>query len=299
MTRKFTLIFLLICLFSSFVYAGNLAGNLKKGGRNETLADKLDRKNFIRHQLIQNIEDTQRMISAAEGYLANLSDIVQRIRELAVEAANLDYDKKYNKDLIDSVQQEYTLLKKDMKSTIQNCNFNNIPLLDNKNKNWPRKIYVTVSESSASESFDLPAMNFDLFKNMEFTQHDALKILNEADRIFDRISSERVKLGSYANVLDFRKNLLVKLTQGNEKSPAETARLIELRILKLATESSNGTLTDDDRALIQHEYDAMVAQLNSLQREFKVAVSLPYRSWNIKTRDSAEKLRLKLHDLLS
>ncbi len=89
------------------------------------IAERMDTQTRGMNVAIRNSNDAISMAQTAEGALGAITNNLQRMRELAVQAANGTN----TPDDIKSLDQEYVLLKQENDRVIASTAFNNVPLL--------------------------------------------------------------------------------------------------------------------------------------------------------------------------
>ena len=172
------------------------------------------------NQAESNAQDGISVLQTAEGGLESINDNLQRVRELAVQAANdslTDSDRKL-------IQVEVNELVEEIDRTASTVQFNNRQLLTNE--------FSTVDESGTAEMDGQASLNFHIGANrneiititvddiqtatadalsmrdedgnvIEVTSHDlaesAIQIATEA---IDRVSSSRASIGGVQNRLE-------------------------------------------------------------------------------------------------
>ncbi|WP_025843747.1 flagellin [Brevibacillus agri] len=91
-----------------------------------TISEKMRAQIRGLEQAKRNIQDGISLIQTAEGALGSIHDILQRMNELAVQAANGTYTDDDRK----RVQDEFEELKKEIDNIAKNTEFNGVKLLD-------------------------------------------------------------------------------------------------------------------------------------------------------------------------
>ncbi len=113
-------------------------------------------------QAVQNVQNANNAATVAEGALQTTTDILQRIRSLAVEAAS---DINSNSDKA-NLQVEVTQLLLEVNRISQNTQFNGLPLLDGSHAGFQPQQFATLQVQSnsalASAGSGLVALTLDL-----------------------------------------------------------------------------------------------------------------------------------------
>ena len=102
------------------------------------------------HQAIQNVQDANNAAQVAEGALQTTTDILQRVRSLAVEAAS-DINSSSDKN---NLQAEVSQLLLEVNRISQNTNFNGQALLDGTHAGFQaqQQAFMTVTSNAALAS---------------------------------------------------------------------------------------------------------------------------------------------------
>lgn len=148
---------------------------------------------------ITNTQDMQNLVHTAEGGLSNISDSLQRIRELALQASNgilTDSDKAI-------IQEEVGQLKNHIKKSADYTEFNRIKLLDGSfaNKNTassPNGSGMQISIENAALS-SLGIEDFDVTGDFN---------IEDIDAALEKVNSSRAKIGAMENRMDYTVSLL-------------------------------------------------------------------------------------------
>lgn len=133
------------------------------------------------------------MLNVADGALSSITDSLQRIRELGVQASNATYS---NSDRA-AMQKEVDQLKKSISDTASQTSFNTMNLLDGSRNSWN----IAVNSNGDGTKIDTPdstlkalgIADFDLTKNFD---------LNKIDKAIDKVSSMRGNMGAKSNALN-------------------------------------------------------------------------------------------------
>jgi flagellin len=159
-------------------------------------------------QAERNTEDGLSMIDTTEGYLAQISDIVQRIRVLAVQSANGIYHPQ-DRQLI---QVEISQLVDEVDRVASQAEFNRYRLLQGDfarnsrvasmwfqmgaNQNQREKVFIQTMTAAA---LGLKAANRPVTVSTPQLANDVLK---NADDALQRLGKQRADLGAYSNRLE-------------------------------------------------------------------------------------------------
>ena len=153
----------------------------------------------------KNIQDGISLVQTAEGALNETHAMIQRMRELAVEAAN--------DTLTDSDRQQLDLefqeLKKEIQRTSTDTEFNTRTLLNGDYATNGLKIQAGANAGQTIElhinNMGAGALGLDSTVTIA-TREDADKAISAMDKALDHVSTERSRLGAYQNRLEHAYN---------------------------------------------------------------------------------------------
>ncbi|MBR4776016.1 MAG: flagellin [Lachnospiraceae bacterium] len=148
-----------------------------------------------------NCSDGISVIQTAEGALNEVSSILQRCRELAVQSA----DDTYSDDDRAAVQQEIDQLMEEIQRISETTEFNTKTLLDGNLEGEGTMVLQVGANENQTMEVEIPRIDPETLsiKDAEVTDHD---LADEAITLFDdaiiRVSEIRAKLGAYQNRLE-------------------------------------------------------------------------------------------------
>ncbi len=146
----------------------------------------------------RNIQDGISMIQTAEGALNETHAMLQRMRELSVQASNgtlSDEDRK----LLD---QEFQQLKEEIQRTSKDTEFNTKPLLDGSASEIKIQVGANAGQTISMQIGGMGTVDLRLDDASIATQEDADKAIGLLDNAIQSVSSERGKLGALSNRLE-------------------------------------------------------------------------------------------------
>ncbi|MDZ5711473.1 flagellin [Jeotgalibacillus haloalkalitolerans] len=197
----------------------------------------------------RNALDAISLVQTAEGALASTHDILQRMRELSVQASNgtlEDEDK-------EAVQDEVNELVKEINRIADKTQFNSKVLLDESEAdgftfqigaNEGEQVVLNIGKMDASE------LGIDALDLVEEPQ-EAITSISDAIAL---VSKERSNLGAFQNRLE---HTVSNLQSANENLTAAESRI---RDLDMAKEMSQFTRNN----ILNQAGQAMLAQANQL-----------------------------------
>ncbi|WP_046174434.1 flagellin N-terminal helical domain-containing protein [Domibacillus indicus] len=199
----------------------------------------------------RNSLDAISLIQTAEGALASTHDILQRMRELSVQAANGTLQ---NEDR-DAIKDEIDELTKEIDRIAKTTQFNNKELLDGSlssgvnfqiGANTSQMLSVTIGNMKASSIF--PA-------TLDYTSALGSTVtISVIDSAILTVSQQRSKLGAIQNRLE---HTVTNLQTSNENLTAAESRI---RDLDMAEEMTQFTRNN----ILNQAGQAMLAQANQL-----------------------------------
>lgn len=209
------------------------------------------------NQASRNSQDGISMIQTAEGALNEAHSIIQRMRELAVQAANdtnVSVDRKSIGDEIEQLGAELIRIK-------DNTEFNEQKLL-NKTAGTSGKVQIQVGANNAQRTeldFTTPGIDLtdvvDKLKEKSGEVADSEKataFIATVDAQLKIVSSGRSKLGAYQNRLE---HTIANLDNASENTQASESRVRDVDMAKEMMEYSKNNI-------LQQAAQSMLAQAN-------------------------------------
>ncbi len=199
-------------------------------------------------QASRNAQDAQALANTAEGGLDQISEMGQRLRELAVQSAsdtNTDDDRALIQDEVDQLMTEID----EMSGRVQ---YNGMTLLDG---SFSSKNFHIGSNKDQTLSFDISAMDTaglgltGLDLSSQTGANDAIATIDGA---LDTVAKQRSALGAISNRLDYTNN---SLQISSENLSAAESRISDA---DMAKEMMNYTSAN----VLQQAATSMLAQAN-------------------------------------
>lgn len=201
-------------------------------GISETLRSQVNGLN----QAVRNAQDGISLVQTGEGALNEVSSMLQRIRELAVQYNNGTNDKNAQ----DSIKAEADALQASIAAIGTNTKFNGVGLLDGS------KATVTLQVgANATETQDVTLTKLD-------TSAADVTDLSTIDAVIAGVSTQRAAFGAAQNALEHTIN---NLQVASENFSASESRI---RDLDVASEMVTFTKTQ----ILQQAGTAILAQAN-------------------------------------
>ncbi len=211
------------------------------------------------NQASRNSQDGISMIQTAEGALNEAHSIIQRMRELAVQAAN---DTNVTADRT-SIGDEVTQLGLELSRIKDNTEFNKQTLLDGKaGSSGDGKVQIQVGANTNQQTeldFSTPGIKLDDIvtalngKSDEVsTAAKATAFIATIDKNLEDVSAGRSKLGAYQNRLE---HTIANLDNAAENTQASESRVRDVDMAKEMMEYSKNNI-------LQQAAQSMLAQAN-------------------------------------
>ncbi|WP_342470286.1 flagellin [Ureibacillus sp. FSL K6-3587] len=204
----------------------------------------------------KNIQDGISLVQTAEGALNETHAIIQRMRELAIQAASdtlTDDDRK----LIDI---EFQQLKEEMTRIAKQTEFNTRPLLNGDYESNPLKIQVGANAGQYMEIYigGVDSNRLGIGGVDIATRDNADAAIGALDQALKQVSGERARLGAYQNRLEHAYN--------NVLNTAENLTAAESRIrdADIAKEMMNYTKASILAMAAQHVLALHMQQAQSI-----------------------------------
>ncbi len=207
------------------------------------------------NQAIRNSNDGISYVQTAEGAMVEITDMLQRIRELKVQASNGTN----NSTQIDYLDKEFAQLVDEIGGVVKDTKYNGIAVLDygasagvTIQKGWENNDTMMVGISTIATGTNLSAVTGTIDANGgSATSMDGVT-LTEIDDALKVINERRVTLGAQQNRLEHNVS--------NQKNVAENISASRSRILDtdFAAESAELSRTN----VLQQAGMAMLSQAN-------------------------------------
>ncbi|WP_373531246.1 flagellin [Vampirovibrio sp.] len=203
---------------------------------------------------LDNVQDGMNMLNIADGAMQTITDAVQRMRELAVQAANDTYSSAQRSAL----QTEYNSLASGITQMAEAAQFNGINLL-NGDAASGINLQITANQGGDADSLDIASGLLDVnditsvISGADLSGHaEAQSAIASLDTALDDINAARGRLGAFTNRLEYTaQNLATNI----ENTSASESRV---RNVDVAMESSNLARNQ----ILQQAASSMLAQAN-------------------------------------
>ncbi len=221
---------------------------------------------------IRNANDGISMAQVGEGALGKVTDVFQRMRELAVQAANgtnSDTDRT-------SLNEEFTQLAQEATRTLSGTQFNGQSILKSSGSytfqigaNATTDIdqitvagfdWTSTSAGAITDVLGTDVLTGSATQTLQISGTDgsaALAVLSSIDSAINTINSQRATFGAVQNRFD---NVIANLMVASENQTAARSRIVDA---DYAQETSNLSRSQ----ILQQAGNAMVAQANQLPQQ--------------------------------
>lgn len=207
------------------------------------------------NQASTNAQDDQSLIQTAEGALGEIHEVLQRMRELTVQAAN---DTNVSADR-NAISLELKALTSEIDRIAEQTEFNTMKLLDGNfsgknlqvgaNKNQFIKIDI---DSMSSTGLGVPVGTVANQLNPNKAAGDISPLISNISGAISKVSTQRSKLGAIQNRLDH--------TIANADNMAENLQSSESKIRDV--DMAKEMVTYSAKSILQQAGQSMLAQAN-------------------------------------
>ena len=198
------------------------------------------------NQAIRNAMDAQAMVDTAEGALVEVVNILQRMRELAVQASN----QTNNATDLTNLNTEYSAMATELSRIEDSTTWAGQQLLDGTGGSSGNFSYLIGTGASATTSSDTVTHTFASITSLKGTVGSvsslasATAAISAMDTAIASVNTERAKAGSFSNRLDSTVSNLTNITSNLQAGrgriedadfAAETTNLAKTQILQQAS----------------------------------------------------------------
>lgn len=201
----------------------------------------------------RNAATSQDMVNVAEGGLSTITDSLQRIRELGVQASNTAV---YTDSDRQKMQQEIDQLKQGISDAARNTTFNTMNLLDGK----MGSSHVASNPDGSGMDINMPNGTLEALGIADFDVTGDFD-LSVIDNALDKVSSDRSDMGATYNRLDYAMNYN---SYASLNTTASRSRIEDLDIPKAVSDMKKNSLLEQYRMMMQkkqEEQNNMVVNL--------------------------------------
>ena len=145
-----------------------------------------------------NAATSQSMMNVADGALESITDSLQRIRELSIQASNTAI---YGDSEIGAIQQEIDLLKQDISDIAANTQFNTMNIIDGSMNNF----HVASNPDGSGMDFDMPNATLAALGIADYDVTGSFDI-SVIDKALEKVTSARSDISARSNRLGYAMN---------------------------------------------------------------------------------------------
>lgn len=167
---------------------------------------------------VRNTQDAISMFQTADGALSTINDMVQRIRELTVQASNSTNDPSD----IRKIQDEIDQLLQEIDASAGRTEFNKKKLFDGSHDESNGGLWIQTGANAGQgarfyfNKIDLQALGldgFNLFDNAGNvkTPDEISAMIGTVEKALGKVTDERSRIGAYENRLEFTINSLTNM----------------------------------------------------------------------------------------
>jgi len=212
------------------------------------IAEKMSSQSRGMTVAMRNANDGISTAQTAEAGLATVATHLQRMRELATQAASGQYDSA-NRAALDK---EYQALGSEISRAIGATNFNGTKLIDGSYSSVSFQIGSTTT-SESQISITVGSVNVSSFGSIS-SAAGATSAMSNLDTAIDSVSSSRADLGALQSRFE---GVLSQLSAAKENTESARSRIMDA---DYASETANLSRAQ----ILQQAGTAMLAQANSL-----------------------------------
>jgi len=205
-------------------------------------------------QAVRNANDGISMLQTAEGATQEVTNMLQRMRELAIQAAN----DTYSDDDRTALNKEMVQLEEEITRIATNTKWNNMPILSSDGVEKTLQVGIANNtDSTITISFmDMSASGLDIVGLSVESHTDAQTSLDKIDLAIADVDSFRADLGANINRLNFAGD---NLTNISINTSASRSRIQDADYAKASSELAR-------TQIIQQAATAILAQANTDQQ---------------------------------
>jgi len=215
----------------------------------------------------KNSQDAMSMLQIADGGMSEIDNMVQRIRELTVQAANETNQKEDDPNLTtpenadtSKLAAEASQLLIEVSAMAQRTEFNKIKLLQDSNITDSEKSLVMQVGANAGQTMQIDILQItkaslsldSTVDNISIGGTAASKEISQIDEALNVINKERARLGAYQNRLEYT---VKSLDIASENTSASESRI---RDADMAKEMMNVSKAN----VLQQAATSMLSQAN-------------------------------------
>jgi flagellin len=221
------------------------------------LSEKLRSQIRGSHKALDNIQDGINVLNIADGSMQSVTDYLQRMRELAVQAGN----DTYNATQRTSMKTEIDQLSSGINNIATSTQFNGVFLLNASAPATSMRLQIGANGTAGTDTLDVGGQG--VFNSVDTTtlavnnifvdtSTNALATITALDTAINTINTRRGNIGALTNRLETTTNNLSTILENTSASESR------IRNVDVASESANLTRNQ----ILQQAAAAMLSQAN-------------------------------------
>lgn len=192
----------------------------------------------------RNAGTAKDMTNVAEGGLGSITDSLQRIRELSVQASNTAV---YGDTERGAMQQEIEQLKNTITDVASNTQFNTMNLLDGSKGSF----HIATNPDGSGMDINMPTSTLQALGIADYDVTGSFD-LDAIDRALDQVTSGRSNLGSVSNRLDYS---ISNNSYASYQTTSAQSKIEDLDFPKAVSELKKNEVLEDYRMMMQKKQE--------------------------------------------
>ena len=200
----------------------------------------------------RNINDAITMLQTADGALAEISSLMDRMRELAVQSSSDTYTSS-DRSAMDT---EYQQLESEITRIVSQTKWNKMTILDGSNSSWTIQVGADAGQTKSITIANqaISGGNLSDLNGLDVTsQSNASSAITSIDNAFTDLNTIRANIGSYISGFEGALDLSLSMSQNLTDS---RSRIIDTDYAKEIAELAK-------LQIIEQVGNAMIAQANA------------------------------------
>ena len=200
----------------------------------------------------RNINDAITMLQTADGALAEISSLMDRMRELAVQSSSDTYTSSDRSDM----DTEYQQLESEITRIVSQTKWNKMTILDGANSSWKIQVGADAGQSKSITIANqaISGGNLSDLNGLDVTsQSNASNAITSIDNAFIDLNTIRANIGAYISGFEGALDLSLSMSQNLTDS---RSRILDTDYAKEIAELAK-------LQIIEQVGNAMIAQANA------------------------------------
>ena len=200
----------------------------------------------------RNINDAITMLQTADGALAEISSLMDRMRELAVQSSSDTYTSSDRSDM----DTEYQQLESEITRIVSQTKWNKMTILDGANSSWTIQVGADAGQSKSITIANqaISGGNLSDLNGLDVTsQSNASSAITSIDNAFTDLNTIRANIGAYISGFEGALDMSLSMSQNLTDS---RSRILDTDYAKEIAELAK-------LQIIEQVGNAMIAQANA------------------------------------